>query len=466
MKKIYIACSLGLIINTLSAQIGSLSAGSQSFLSNYSMNPALGSQDVRFAIGLPSLQLDANNTFKLNDLFQQNGSTTIADLNKIANNLSDKNHLSLAANAQLGHLGIRIKGIYFSVGSELFSNTEATFSNRALKVFLDGNKMNPNVVLNEGNFYHQTFITTYLGASRTFLNDKLSIGIRMKRLTGIGHLETEKLNYSIQTDVNSNPAYALQIQTDMVAKAGGIFTPTLNVLSGAKKISTFDADQQANQMAGTGLGFDLGFAYKINPKINISASLINIGSVSWKEANGVDIASKGSGTFNWSGFNYTIGGKDNVALNTDSLTKSALDAFLPKTTQNAYLSRMPTLLYIGASYQLSDKQQISGVFRSQKVGLVTNTLLGVNYRYQLLKSLQVSGGVSLPSNSNVTLGGGLVWSPGPVQLYLMTDNLSTWDNANRINLQMGLNIVLRNKKGIVPEGAKAPEAPKIEPPKK
>jgi hypothetical protein len=465
MKKIYIAFSFGLIINTLSAQIGSLSAGSQSFLSNYSMNPALGSQDVRFAIGLPSLQLDANNTFKLNDLFEKSGSTTIVDLNKIANNLSDKNHLSLAANAQLGHFGIRIKGIYFSVGAELFSNTEATFSNMALKVFLDGNRAYPNVVLNEGNFYHQTFITTYLGASKTFLNDKLSIGVRMKRLTGIGHLETEKLNYSIQTDVNSNPAYALQIKTDIVAKAGGIFTPTLNVLSDPKKSSTFNADQQANQMAGTGLGFDLGFAYKINPKINVSASLINIGSVSWKQENGVDVASKGSGTFDWSGFNYKIGA-DNPTLNTDSLKQSALDAFLPKTTQTAYLSRMPTLLYIGASYQLSDKQQISAVFRSQRVGLFTNTLLGVNYRYQLLKSLQVSGGVSLPSNSKVTVGGGFVWSPGPVQLYLMTDNLNHWDNANRINLQLGVNIVLRNKKEMVPEGAKAAEAPKIEPPKK
>jgi hypothetical protein len=48
----------------------------------------------------------------------------------------------------------------------------------------------------------------------------------------------------------------------------------------------------------------------------------------------------------------------------------------------------------------------------------------------------------------------------------MTDNLNHWDNANRINLQLGVNIVLRNKKEMVPEGAKAAEAPKIEPPKK
>jgi Family of unknown function (DUF5723) len=465
MKKIYILFSFGLIINTLSAQTGSLSCGSQSFLSNYSINPALGSQDVKFAFGLPSLQLDMNNTFKISDLLEKSGSTTFADLNKFANNLSDKNHLSLAATAQLGHLGIRIKGIYFSVGAELFSNTEATFSNQALKVFLDGNRAYPNVVLNEGNFYHQSFMTTYLGASRTFLNDKLSIGIRAKRLSGIGHLETEKLNVSVQTDLNSNPIYALQIKTDMTAKAGGIFATVFNAVNDATKMTTLATDLPANAMTGTGLGFDLGVSYKINPKINVSASLINIGSLSWKQENGVGLASKGSGTFNWSGFDYKIGG-DNPTLNTDSLVQSAKDAFLPIATQMSYLSRLPTMLYLGASYQLSDKQQISGVFRSQKVGLVTNTLLGVNYRYQLLKSLQVSGGISLPSNSNVTVGGGFVWSPGPVQLYLMTDNISNIDNAKRINLQFGLNIVLRTKKDTVPEAAQPPVAPKIEPPKK
>ncbi|MEN9610288.1 MAG: hypothetical protein RLZZ628_1102 [Bacteroidota bacterium] len=459
MKKIYIAFSFGLILHSLAAQTGSLSAGSQSFLSNYAINPALGSSDVKFALGLPSLQLDMNNTFKISDLLEKTGSTTFADLNKFAHNLSDKNHFSLAATAQLGHLGIRIKGIYVSVGAELFSNTEASFSNMALKVFLDGNKMYPNVVLNDGNFYHQSFMTTYLGVSRTFLDDKLSIGIRMKQLKGIGHLETEKMNYSVQTDLNSNPAYALQIKTDMVAKAGGIFAPIFNALNNPTQLANLSSNIQSNLMTGTGLGFDLGVSYKINPKINVAASIINIGSLSWKQENGVDIASKGSGTFNWSGYSYKIGA-DNAPLNTDSLAQSAKDAFIPATTQTAYLSRLPTLFYVGASYQLSEKQQISGVFRSQKVGLFTNTLLGVNYRYQLLKSLQLSGGVSLPSNSNMTVGGGLVWSPGPVQLYLMTDNISNVDNAKRINLQVGLNIVLRTKKEMVQE------ASKIEPPQK
>ena len=91
---------------------------------------------------------------------------------------------------------------------------------------------------------------------------------------------------------------------------------------------------------------------------------------------------------------------------------------------------------------------------------------GDTYRLQLLKSLQLSAGVSLPSNAAMTFGGGFVWSPGPVQLYWMTDNISGVDNVNRIHMQAGLNIVLRKKKAaVVPEAATAPEPPKADKPK-
>jgi hypothetical protein len=82
-----------------------------------------------------------------------------------------------------------------------------------------------------------------------------------------------------------------------------------------------------------------------------------------------------------------------------------------------------------------------------------------------LKSLQLSGGVSLPSGGAMTFGGGFVWSPGPIQLYLMTDNISSADNTNRIHFQAGLNIVLRKKKDeSVPETTATPEPPKPDKP--
>jgi Family of unknown function (DUF5723) len=222
----------------------------------------------------------------------------------------------------------------------------------------------------------------------------------------------------------------------------------------------------ANPVTGSGFGFDMGVSYQFSDKLSVSASAINLGSINWKQENGVTAKAQGSGTFDWKGISYRVSASDNAKLNTDSITKAAKDALVPGTTKTAYSSSLPSAFYIGAAYQLSKKQQVSVVYRTQTAGQVTNTLLGASYRLQLLKSFQVSAGVSLPSGAAMTFGGGFVWSPGPVQLYLMSDNINSADNANRMNLQAGLNIVLRKKKdAVVPEAAATPEPPKADKPK-
>jgi hypothetical protein len=466
MKKIYIAFSFGLIINQLAAQSGALGYGSQSLIAANSSNPALGGKDVKFAFGLANLNLDATNSFKLSDLLIKTGTTTTAALNSFATKLSASNHFGLDISSDVAHIGFRLAGFYVSAGAQLFSNSQVTFSNSAIKLLAEGNFKNPNTILTGESIYNQSFVATYLGASRSFMNDKLSIGVRLKQISGIGHLETAKLNYTVKTDMNSYPLYALNIKSDVDIKAGGIFATVLDAVGDSAKFANLRTNATANPVTGSGFGFDLGVAYQFNDKLSVSASALNLGSINWKQENGISAKAQGNGTFDWKGYNYRIGADDNADLNTDSITKLAKNALIPGTTKTAYSSSLPSAFYIGAAYQLSQKQQISVMYRTQTAGQVTNTLLGASYRFQLLKSLQLSAGVSLPSGAAMTFGGGFVWSPGPVQLYLMTDNIGNVDNANRMHLQAGLNIVLRKKKdAVVPEAAPAPEPPKADKPK-
>jgi Family of unknown function (DUF5723) len=278
-------------------------------------------------------------------------------------------------------------------------------------------------------------------------------------------LETTKLNYNVKTDMTSNPIYALQIKSDVAIQAGGIFATVVNAISDSAKLANLATNLGNSPLTGSGFGVDLGVSYQLNDKISFSASAINLGSIKWAQENGVTAQSKSSGTFDWKGYNYRIGADDNPKLNTDSLTQAAKDVLIPGVTAKAYSSSLPSAFYVGAAYQLTQKQQVSVVFRTQTAGSVTNTLLGANYRFQLLKSLQLSAGVSLPSGAAMTFGGGFVWSPGPLQLYLMTDNISGVDNANRMNLQAGLNIVLRKKKDAIIPATSNSELPKADKPK-
>jgi Family of unknown function (DUF5723) len=466
MKKIYIALSFGLIINQLAAQSGALGYGSQSFMAANSSNPALGGKDVSFVFGLGNINLDATTSFTLSDLLTQSSTKTVLNLGSFASKLAATNNFGMEVSSDLAHLGFRLAGFYISGGAQLFSNSQATFSNSAIKLLAEGNFKNPNTMLTGESIYNQSFVATYLGASRSFMNDKLSVGVRLKQMSGIGHLETAKLNYTVKTDMNSYPLYALNIKSDVDIKAGGIFATVLDAVGDSAKFANLRTNATANPVTGSGFGFDLGVAYQFNDKLSVSASAINLGSINWKQENGISAKSQGSGTFDWKGYSYRIGADDNAKLNTDSITKLAKNALIPGTTKTAYSSSLPSAFYIGAAYQLSKKQQVSVVYRTQTAGQVTNTLLGASYRLQLLKSLQLSAGVSLPSGAAMTFGGGLVWSPGPVQLYLMSDNINSADNANRMHLQAGLNIVLRKKKdAVVPEAATAPEPPKADKPK-
>ncbi len=466
MKKIYIAFSFGLIINQLAAQSGALGYGSQSYISANSSNPALGGKDVRFVFGLGNFNLDATTSFTLNDLLTKSGTKTVLNLGSFASKLAATNNFGLDITSDLAHIGFRVAGFNISAGAQLFSNTQTTFSNSAIKLLAEGNLKNPNTVLTGESIYNQSFVSTFVGLSRSFMNDKLSIGVRLKQISGIGHLETTKLNYTITTSTNSYPLYALNIKSDVAIQGGGIFAATLDALGDSAKMKNLTTNIQNNSVTGSGFGFDFGVAYQLSEKLSFSASGINLGSINWKQENGVVAKSQGSGTFEWKGLNYRVSADDNGTFNSDSVVKLAKNALIPGTTKTAYSSSLPSAFYVGAAYQLSKKQQISVVYRTQTAGQVTNTLLGANYRLQLLKSFQVSAGVSLPSNTAMTFGGGFVWSPGPVQMYLMTDNISSTDNAHRMHIQAGLNIVLRKKKdAVAPAATTAPEPPKADKPK-
>jgi hypothetical protein len=450
MKIIYgaIAFGFGLIANQSFAQSGSLAYGSQSVLSTYSSNPAMGVSNVKWVLGLPTnFHLDVNNSFTLSDLLEKSGTKTVANLTRFAGNLQAQNRFSMAMSSELGHFGYRLDkyNLYLCAGAQLFSNTQANFSNTALKLLFQGNLVNPNETLNQESFYTQTFVATYIGATKVF-NNQWSVGVRLKKLNGIGHIETQKLNYTVQTDLNSNPAYALKIKSDMAMQASGVFGTVLGAVGNTAKWRTLNADLKTNLLAGSGVGLDLGILYKINGNLRVSASVINIGSLAWTEANAVTGKTDGAGTFDWSGYTYRIGG-ENATFRSDSITRAIKKTFWPVFASAAYSTRLPSVFYLGASYQLTRKQQVSAVFSSQTIGSESNTLLGLNYRIQLHDNLQLLSGVSIPNHSAMSFGGGLIWSPGPVQMYFMTDNITglAIDNAHRIQFQLGFHIFQRKK---------------------
>lgn len=460
MKNIFFSILFLLSLNTVMAQTGLMGYGSKAVVPSMSANPAM-TTDARFVFALPlvsSFQMEATTSFKLADAMVVNtAGKTLFDVSRFAAASKDRNYATLNLGLDIFSLGFRYKSKNFiSFGMQHFSTFSGSCSDDLLKLVADGNAGKPLVSLDNESLYINQFNAFYAGLSRSFLDDRLSIGIRLKMIQGIGNVQTDKTALIIKTDANSNPAYALNVAGSLQAEVGGIY--------GMASDTTFTKDFAANAKSnlfgfGKGVGIDIGAQFKVSDKMSISASAVNLGSIIWKQDFARFINVTGTGTFNFSGIkrNLSAEGQPTIAHDVDSVKANLEKAFTLKTSKVEYSRALPAIFAVAASYNINDKNQVIALLRTQSFNTQRKNLIGLKYQYTPLRSLQLMGGVSLVTDAPVSFGAGMVWSPGPFQLHLLADNitaLTALDNNNYIQLQAGLNIVLKKTKIAIVDTAK------------
>lgn len=448
MKNILSIIIIFFIVGTTTAQTGVLGYGSNAAIPSQMSNPAF-TTDARIVVSIPivsSIMIEQNNSFKFTDWLNTEGGKTYLSFNKFAPLAQDNNYFNTNLGIDLFNVGLRIKEKnYFSIGAQTFSSNYGSFSKDLIKLIAEGNATNNSITLNKESVYHTVFSDIFFGYSRSLMDDKLKIGAKLKIIKGQSHLQTDNVNFTLTTDPNSNPAYAINLTGSMQVQAAGI----MGILTDTLLSPNSDNLIRDNFTSlGSGTGFDLGASYQVTPKLTLSASAINIGNITWKKEYATKLAIVGSGKFVYSGIKVNINesGNSNAA---DSIERVARDAFKIGQTKGEFTSALPTLIYFQAGYKLSEKHQISAVFRTQSINKKSNNLLGLSYAFTPSKLIQLLGGVTLLDMKNPSLGAGIVFSPGPIQLHILADNVSGLtgiDNTNRMQIQMGLNVVIKNKK--------------------
>jgi hypothetical protein len=446
MKHIIHCILIVCTISSLSAQTGLLGYGSKAVVPTIMANPAM-TGNVRSHIAFPiisSIQLEQNTSFKISDwILKEEGKTYISP-NKFAANALARNDMNTNLGIDIFSVGFRVKDKnYFSLGYQHFSTIYASFSDDLIKFLAEGNAQNPNVNLNEESIYINQFNAAYLGYARSLMDDKLNIGLRVKMLQGFGNFQTNNVNFNITTDANASPAYAVNVAGSMQAQAGGLFgvlMDTLNNNTGETVLNNLTS-------MGKGVGFDFGASYKVTDKLTVSASAINVGNITWKKDFTQKMDLTGTGKFEFSGIktNLNSGADGNAA---DSVEQKFKEAFKIERTKGEYSSALPTMIYASASYNINAKNQASAVFRTQSFNGKSNNVLGVNYAYSPLKAIQLLAGANMANFKSVSFGAGMVANLGAVQLHILADNISglmAIDNTNRLQVQAGINIILKKK---------------------
>jgi hypothetical protein len=174
-----------------------------------------------------------------------------------------------------------------------------------------------------------------------------------------------------------------------------------------------------------GFGIDLGFKYQVTPKIQLSASIIDLGKISWKS----NLNSKNfDGTYKFKPSSFTNGfdkGSEYITKTSDSISFMDSKSYEFKLTQikSPFSTTLPLTLFTGISYQLKPDLNLSLVNRYILLKDMNHQSISLTANFNLDKNIAVNIGYSIIGNTYNNIPFALLINRDFGQIYMGTDNL-------------------------------------------
>lgn len=403
-------------------------------------NPAFFPEGKRFVIGLPGYSLDAAHSGNItyNDVLRKEGNRTIIDLGKAIEKLEPQNDVYFDQRIETVSLGIRSRndkwGLQF--GHAILLSGWIKYPKSLAEVLWNGNAPYVGQTLDIG-LQTSIFDWQEWSASVSRRMGKLSLGARIKYLTGVSALNTvpERNTMRIYTDPD---IYQLSLATDYAFYSSSIISSIDTAGLGFDFVTgSFGKKPSVNN---SGVAFDLGFEAKLSENLSVNASVLNLGGkINWKrDAN--YFYSKNEYTYEGGTFPGTdiINGADSI--NFDSKLDTLNDIFQFQKQAATFETTIPLRVLAGGTFKFSERWQMGVHAYYQKTDNRTNTAMGVSLRWLPLRWLSLGAMYSANSRSSANIGFHVAVTPGPIQMYFASDNLLnafSLKSSPAINLRAG-----------------------------
>ncbi len=396
------------------------------------VNPSAPSP-YRLVIGVPGLSrisTRVHNTFvEAGDIFNDNAGSD--NIEAVIDNMSDKELLNLYENIDLIYAGFRIKSGFISFGVQQEATFNTVIPGDLFRLLYYGNQnQNGEIDFTSSNFNMEALvrINYHLGYQHYLLDSTLIAGARFKYISGTGHMHFKNFDLSMQSDI-----FEWNVNTNILMESsGGDYITNFSDYSPLELINP----------GNPGWGLDLGLTY-ILPKMSFSASVLNIGKIKWNTNNEIW---QSQGSFTYSGIEVDA---ENQDFDFDEILDS-LESKLKFTelTPYSYSTKLPMHIMANFEYKLTPKHAFAFTYQGTSWSGSLYNNFGVNYIGRWGKRFNLILGYSRLSGGLNSAGAGISMALGPMQMYLMSDNV--WGtikptNLSAISFRLGMNVVLFNK---------------------
>lgn len=392
--------------------------------------------DSKIVVGLPSIYLNYYNaggdfnSLIVDYLSEEQEIKPRETLNDLA---KSDNILRGVFEVETFNLGYRFGKVQLGLSHALKTDMYLNFPKTLAQLFLEGNGQ---FVGQKVNLSHDINLTSYneFGLSGAVQLGKLNVGARVKFLTGLANASIEKNELSLFTD---DDVYQLTLDGDYALNASGLIkVDDLDNFSLSLESFNF------NDLISENMGFaiDLGVTYQVNEKLNLSASVLDLGKINWTE-NVSKYASKGETTYD--GFDFAqFVGNDSVSFS--NVLDTLENTFNFTGEGENYSTNLPVKIYLSGTYQLNEKIQLGGLFYYENYRGEHFPVLGLSANTKLNKILNVGATYSARKDSFVNLGLNFALTYKVFQLFATADNVvgvfQPYKSSN-VNFRTGLNLL-------------------------
>ena len=423
---------------------------------NLQVNPGFMPQS-NWYVALPGLNIPAisiGNTFSMSDIFETNGESTVLNLNRAAAALNGgSGDLSIGLQTDILNFGLKFAEKHFiHLNVQNIMSIKFGYNTGLMNLirygFADSSNIGNTVTI--ADFGPQILNYSKIGIGYTLqLDDKITMGIRPNYYLGHAYLNSQNTNISFFT---SKALDQLLIQADVEIQSGGIGNVVDQLvlgIDGSNNEENTDFMSQAELFSNGGFGLDFGIDMAFDKTLNLSASVVDLGYIRWNQGSmthsveDIEINFQGLNDLSILTGNSSNENEDSSLSFFDSLTNEISNQLVINTDKSPFITWMPTKVYLAGEWHLNSIVHLGFLIKSQFLNGGLQQTITVAPSFKLGRSLNTTISYTADNGSFDNIGFGIAWNAGPVQFYLVSDNLyglTRYDYMRQTNFRFGINI--------------------------